>query len=151
MNEDQLIINNLQTLLEAVKAQPETLFDLSMYTQKQECGTLYCTAGLAATMPYFQAQGMEIKGNGHGGIFVYIGGGFITETERTAEMFGADPWDRLFATYGHGDFDSYFDPEYTDYLEDDDAYDAPEKAMSDKTLAIARLERQLAIYQNKGE
>lgn len=149
---DALIAANLSVLLEAVKTQPENLFALSRYSQVKECGTLFCTAGLAATMPYFKEQGMELKQPYKNDVtLVYINGIEVDDLDVADSLFGEDAWTRLFATYGHGDFDADTDSAYCDWrlFGRWNNQTEPEHLVTDKTLAIARLERQLAIYQAK--
>jgi hypothetical protein len=50
---------NLLKLIELVEATPEDAIDLDGYVSA--CGTLHCMAGLAATDPFFQAQGLTLE------------------------------------------------------------------------------------------
>lgn len=124
---------NLFTLLGAVQAQPEEAFNLSSYCEKRTCGTLFCTAGLAATLPHFQAQGMALATIPYGtGFMVEVNGDDVDETEDTNELFGDDAWANLFAARGDGSRDYDFDLNY---------------AMTDKQLAVKRIEAQIEAIQ----
>lgn len=126
------IKRNLEVLLAAVKAQPEELFDLGNYKQYAPCGTLFCTAGLAASIPFFQEQGMELVSHGSGGNFsVHVDNTHISYAPKTNTLFGNDAFEELFQPNGLGFSDST--------ISDDEG-------MPDKELAIARLEKQLTIY-----
>ena len=57
---NQSIINNLEILSAAVEAQPEPMFNLRRFKNETECGTLFCTVGLATTIPHFQELGFKM-------------------------------------------------------------------------------------------
>lgn len=138
----QAIITNLETLLSAVEAQPESLFDLSGYKQVEPCGTLFCTVGLAATMPFFQEQGVEMRPvatNANLGE-VFINGQNAWRFNVAPPLFGPNAFGNLFEPADCGNLDDLLGYE-------DDGENAPN--MTDKELAIARLRKQLEIV--KGE
>jgi hypothetical protein len=138
MEDTKLIISNLETLLEAVKAFPESNLDLGQYKHyREDCGTLFCTAGLAASMHEFNAQGVTFSGD-----FVRVNGEWPDETSDTNDIFGHGAWKVLFAPHGCGSADKELGAVEV-------MYKSSTKAMSDKALAIARLEYQLDIYKEK--
>lgn len=137
----QAIITNLETLLAAVEVQPEGLFDLSMFKQDSSCGTLFCTIGVAACLPHFQAQGLEfgrVQGNNKEVVLI---NGYAAYNRGVADpIFGPNAFDHLFEPAGLGGFDGDEDIDYDDYSDD-----MPN--MSDKTLAIARIEKQIQLVK----
>lgn len=130
----QLILRNLKTLHAAVEQQPEALFDLSAYKQELSCGTLFCSAGLAASMPVFQAQGMGMDRDGQRFV-VTVYGVDILYAHGIDKLFGEEAWDNCFATGDEGYRDS----------------DAPLGALKDKQLALWRLEKQMEAVLASGE
>lgn len=144
---EQLAIKqNLESLIVAVEAQPEEKFDLDRYKQETDCGTAFCTAGLASTMPEFQAQGLNYQKipNTERGM-VYVGTLSIWYRGVSDPMFGPDSFTRLFEPAGVGALDGL--------LGYDDEGETPN--MTDKELALARLRNQLQtineIIATKGE
>lgn len=133
-------LDNLEVLLAAVQAQPETLFDLSKYQQKTTCGTMFCTAGLATTLPHFQALGFTMA-TGPSSYSdrpftgVKVGANWIFDRGVVSKHFGA-VFDDLFSPAGCSDTDDDLG-----YLYDSDSCVAN---MTDKELAVARLKRQIA-------
>lgn len=122
---------NLYTLLGAVQAQPEKQFDLTRYCDDTDnvCGTLFCTAGLAGTLPFFQSQGMVLAKK-RWGFMVEVDGVDVDETPKTDDLFGDSAWYNLFASRGDGD-------------RDEDIAVASRTHLTDKELAIARIEAQI--------
>ena len=142
------IIENLEILRAAVEAQPENLFDLGSFKRVEPCGTLFCTLGLACTMPHFQQMGFSLEQDGEY-IDLLLNGESIFEALRYVDkIFGDGSFPRLFepAGCGYADFDLGFD---TDYEDSDGATVNEVQNMPDKTLALKRLDRQINIY--KGE
>ena len=127
------IRENLLKLRELVAAQPDPLFNLSCFQQPAECGTQFCTAGLAAQSPHFQAQGMH-----WGRAFfsqypvVQINGDDIADLDALNDMFGAYAFDNLFSadwSWDAGEHDFMLDTNKTD-----------------KDLALRRIDKQLELY-----
>lgn len=138
----QLITTNLQTLLAAVEAFPEAQFNLSAYRQESpECGTLFCVAGLAATLPHFNEQGMYLS---YSEVWddwtVRMRGGVTTvgDDESTEELFGQEAWYNLFATYGSGNRDLKLGAY---------AADRWTRTLSHKELAIKRIQAQIEAVE----
>lgn len=102
---NQTILTNLEVLLAAVKSQPEALFNLSSYRNDTECGTMFCTAGLAATLPHFNAQKMRWGVDAFDDPTVLIGSGSVGDDEKTDPLFGQNSWYNLFSTFGSGSRD----------------------------------------------
>lgn len=134
----ELILSNLRLLRSAVEAQPEKLFDLSNYKQESKCGTLFCTAGLAATMPEFQEQGMGFRPlpAAPWKCIVTIGDEDIDDWGVAAPLFGDKAWDACFA----GRADGLFDDEYPG-----DLYGG--SFVTDKQLALWRLDAQIEAVE----
>lgn len=146
MENKQAIIDNLEALLTAVKAQPENLFDLDAWMMETSCGTAFCVAGLAASMPRFKALGMSWNENEwpmYGGKDMWDGGGDALFGERSMrELF--EP-----ANSGTFDFDLGLPAEEDD---EDDGYGSyTVLKCTDKELAIARLEHRIATYKESLE
>ncbi len=138
----QLITTNLQTLLAAVEAQPEQNFNLTRYKDEDSaCGTLFCTAGLAATLPTFQEQGLSLvevdSFSRRKRYMVLVNGYDVDETYDTDAIFGSDAWSNLFATFGHGCRDDGF-------ITKDENGDS---IQTHKELAILRIKAQLAAVE----
>lgn len=125
------IRENLLVLIEAVKSEPEKLFDLSVYERKNSCGTLHCTLGLAATLTHFRMQGLEISASTVavpviGGTLVYDVGAY----DKLDQLFGKESCGRLFGAKHEGEWD----------------FDLQAEQLTDKQLALARLDKQLELY-----
>jgi hypothetical protein len=131
------IIENLNTLAAAIAAYPEELFNLQRYRLQQDCGTLYCSAGLAASMPFFQKQGMTYDEDGHGDVLV--GGVFIAQSfNRLNEMFGPNAFDVLFSCFAGGLCD-------TELFKNIDDRKTTDQTISHKELALERIAKQIKI------
>lgn len=137
------IRKNLEVLAEAIKAHPAELFDLSKYMQVKDCGTLYCSAGLAATLPHFQQQGMRIDEDRD----VYVDGEFIAfspadGSSPTDVLFGTRAFYRLFAGYGSGIYDSRlvnargYSREYN-------------RSVTDQELALFRIDQHIKFLEQE--
>jgi hypothetical protein len=139
------IIENLETLRSAVAVQPEKKFSLSSYKRYAECGTLFCTAGLAATMPYFQELGLSFRGFGSGSDenktwIVQVKDQDIDWSDETDQIFGYRAFNELFSVAGFGGCDHKVGYRFikANGEETDDSY-AGKPNMTDKELALARL------------
>jgi hypothetical protein len=132
------IISNLETLLEAVEAQPEALFALCAWKQESECGTILCVAGLACTMPEFQAQGMRWNKYDTPSV-----NGVSVWNDAGDELFGCNSMKELFHSHASGLLDATlgFDTKYDEYG------DLISVGCTDKELAIARLKHRIATYK----
>lgn len=129
------IRENLLVLIEAVQNEPENLLDLSTFGKVVSCGTLHCALGLAATLPHFYMQGIELlqppTPGKWGSATLSVGGIGIygsAATIKLNELFGSNSYARLFEPAGDGDWDEEL------------------WEVSDKGLALARLNRQLEMY-----
>ncbi len=135
---NQSIINNLEILTAAVEAQPEPMFNLSRFKSETECGTLFCTVGLATTIPHFQELGFHIVQLAPNWLGVNVDDEFIADEGVSERYFGQEAFPRLFEAAGQGSQDSALG-----YLDEDEAgYDIPLN-MTDKELALARLRLQI--------
>jgi hypothetical protein len=152
------IIENLEALKAAVEAQPESRFDLSRFRNDTPCGTNFCTAGLAASLPQFQALGFRLDATPKdyapgefnytvsvNGIDVYspVSGDEEDEADAADLVFGARAWQHLFETAGDGELDREIGYAY-DWKED-------VGNMTDKELAIARLKKQIETLKGEQE
>lgn len=133
-------LENLHVLRDAVAAEPEHLFGLATYEDHTHCGTLHCTAGLAATMPYFQAMGLHLV-DGTPRIPGDPGDQFLAQFALNT-LFKAHPehdpkedvdvFDYLFAEAGAGLWDRTLREDLGD--------------VSDKELALARLDKAIGYW-----
>lgn len=133
------IRNNLLHVLELVKLHPEKELNLKCYKVKTVCGTLYCTLGLICEDPTFQEKGFSLVESGGGNGLQYyevkinsaqpldFGKAFLDS------LFGENSHQNLFAPFGRGSYDS----ELTTQVKD----------LTDKALAIARLKKQISLYE----
>ena len=134
------IVRNLEILKAAVEAQPEKLFDLRAFKREASCGTLFCTAGLAATMPEFIEQGLELAALGDGWWAVEVDGVGIDESAKSHTIFGSNSFANLFDARDCGAMDDSHPDSYTDGLYGTTIH----SSVTDKQLAIWRLEQQIA-------
>ena len=141
---NETIITNLEVLLAAVEAYPENNLNLSSYKcDDSVCGTLYCVAGLAATLPHFNAQGMYFEDDGEIHMDDEGGDGHVGRDSCTDPLFGPEAWYNLFATYGGGNRD-----EELGAFTDSSRF---ERAMTDKQLAVARLKAQIEAVKGEAQ
>jgi hypothetical protein len=133
------IIENLKKAIEVVEACPEAVLDLQHYKQETPCGTLFCTAGLLATTPFFMEQGLQLvpiedRDSAYNVTNPKICSDFVfgMSTAWANAMFGGGGFVNLFQSRGCGYWDEEIDP--TD-------------EMTDKELALCRLHRQLEMQQ----
>lgn len=156
--EKKLVALNLERLIQAVDDQPEDKFDLSSFRIDKKdannvCGTLFCTVGLACTLPEFQSVGFHLvlRDNEYDREVeqkVYIAKvGDVAVCSGSADpTFGEGSFERLFATRDSGVLDADH-PEAVWGI--DDEWFEIDDSVTDKQLALWRLRKQLAIY--KGE
>jgi hypothetical protein len=123
------IVQNLKKAIEAIEGRDSSELELSCFTSKGECGTLYCSAGILAITQYFYDQGMMFKED-----HVYINGRSMFQAEVGDIMFGTCAYSRLFELRGCAEWDGEIDPR---------------DEMTDKELALARLNRQLEVVQKE--
>lgn len=143
-----VIIENLELAIKAVEEYPEELFDLERFQDRTQCGTLYCTAGLLSTVPHFYHQGVKLVDEGEDlcganrwrlirkidpatGVMNYT---------YLWSLFGDWAFDRLFEGRGHGIWDEHLIA---------NLYEKHDRFVTDKELALARLQKQLGIYQSQ--
>ncbi len=148
-NQNEAIAINLEILLGAVLAHPEKTFNLDYFKKDEPCGTLFCTVGLACTLPYFRALGLSLVRSEYNRtdfiamikderVNAYTG----TAVENLNAVFGEQAWARLFRP----SVDGMWDYELGTIDSEGDVTD-----MTDKALAVARLRKQLAIYQGASD
>lgn len=149
------ILENLNILLEAVKAFPESHFSLERYREDNECGSNFCTLGIATTIPHFVEKGYVLRPLMHNEkkFFLQINeqdfdaaGNKILEND-----FGKNAFDCLFdlALYGLNDSENDQVKAWkAEHRPEDMAADEDEEEEypHQKDLAIWRLERQIARY-----
>ncbi len=123
------IRENLTQLRAAVEDWPEEEFDLAEI--KTACGSHYCALGIACTMPYFHALGLSLIGSSP------VIGGHYPGSHDLDEMFGRLAWGRLFASRQLGGWDAELTRDTKEERDD---------SVSDKQLALARIDRQLVLY-----
>lgn len=140
------IINNLRKAIGVVAAYPEDRFDLGTFRQNQHnCGTLFCTYGLLTESRQFPTikWGPVLPGYPSG--YPFIGSRSENENfwphpwttsqkDRQDELFGKKAYGKLFELRGAGIYD------FEIFLEQ-------LNTLSDKNLALARLKKQLALYE----
>lgn len=121
------IRKNLLAVLAAVEAHPEADFNLARF----HCGTQYCSAGLAACLPEMQEQGLVLNYYGRNN-------NVSTAEIRTHDfhnvcdsMFGMFSWRNVFCQRSAMNYDN--------------------PGMSDKSLALLRLQSQLLLYAEDTE
>lgn len=142
------ILENLKLLHSAVLSQPESHFGLAQFKQEEPCGTLFCTAGLAATMPEFQAQGVELVGTPTPSLYgtktwwqVLINGEPLWDVDEyiapADDLFGDAAADNCFSERWESPYDEAVLAEWED-----------SRDVSDKQLALYRLERQIEAVEN---
>lgn len=142
------IIENIVTLRGMIEACPETSFNLLTFKAVKECGTLYCSVGLAACQPYFIEQGLTLSERG--ALLIY--GRDIWQSnsmQNIDEIFGEDSFEKMFHPRNEGCFDEkhpsfygvQYSEGYTEYLIHD--------SVSDKHLALWRIDRVLEEMKGK--
>ena len=112
---------NLQELHRVITEYPESKLDLGNYVKHTDCGTIFCAAGLAATLPFFMDQiGMPPATPEVGG-FKSI----ASDLSDMSELWGEDGYNRLFTPHGYGTNDHKF---------------TQSRPLTDKELILARIE-----------
>ena len=143
------ILENLNILLEAVKAQPEELFSLDNFRRDHPCGSNFCTIGLATTMPHFIEKGYTlVKGEAFTmRYFLHVRGAPFSSDVKVVDWdFGERAWPRLFESAGMGEHDFANDKLFA-WWYDPNPHQPDERTYPhQKDLAIWRLERQIAEY-----
>lgn len=136
------IRENLIEAIREVTAFPEERLSLEKYVTpaKNECGTLYCAAGLLATKPFFNAQGMVLKmAHSECGSAMYQ---YVTHESAccgnhdrywATMLFGESGFSNVFATFGAGTWDHFL-------------IRLTNRRLSDKELVLLRLQEQLKFY-----
>jgi hypothetical protein len=142
----ELILSNLRLLRSAVEAQPEKLFDLAQFKQEEPCGTLFCTAGLAATMPEFQKQGIRLVGE----VSPYNNSTYWRVQINGEELWDGDedggPADALFGECSADNcFSERWGSEYDEAILGD--WEHAEDNITDKQLALSRLDAQIEFVE----
>lgn len=139
---NQSIINNLEILSAAVEAQPEPMFNLRRFKNETECGTLFCTVGLATTIPHFQELGFKMVEEYPKWFMVQVGDDAIYDEGVSEEYFGEEAFARLFEPAGQGYLDNKLG-----YIDHDEDCDTIPPNMTDKELALARLRLQIKVLK----
>ncbi len=138
------IRENLLELIKAVEACPDDVLDLNSWGEIADtaCGMHYCLGGLLTVTPFFTAQGIYAA-QGCWAPMIGVRRLFVTlDGDRDAgdAFFGEESFLQVFAQRNHGVWDLQLTQ---DIWEDDNlVYKHP----IDKMLALARLQRQLALY-----
>lgn len=134
------IRDNLIEAIKEVTLFPEEQLDLKMYVVESECGTLYCAAGLLATKPFFQEQGLVLETSQftlYGKPHQYVTHATMSEGmyDRTwaTMLFGVDGFLHIFAPRARGTWDDIF-------------FDDTGDQLTDKELVLLRLQKQLTLY-----
>lgn len=126
------IKENLIKAIEIVSAYDQNLFNLNTYRFIGDCGTILCSAGLLASHPFFNKQGLTFPPLALAPRKVGESSS-MSKGDWTNEMFGTDAYDTLFEQSGFGSWDDQFFKVYP--------------SIPDKQLALARFKRQLQFYQ----
>lgn len=143
------ILENLNILLEAVKAHPESGFSLENFRRDHPCGTNFCTIGLATTLPHFIEKGYELRPTNQWRRRFAL---FVKNVPFTADVFmldkdfGSSSWDRLFDSAGASSMDRHNEKFSNWRLYPATREHEEEEYPHQKDLAIWRLERQIARY-----
>ncbi len=130
---------NLEKAIEIVSARPEEWFNLTYDCINVGCGERYNIVGLLATHKFFTDQGMRLTKETHPsyGLSSVVCGddlGYLGYATWTDRMFGKDSFNRLFRAHNLGLWDNDMD---------DASYAANDRALTDKELALSRLNKQL--------
>lgn len=128
------IRDNLIEAIKEVTAHRDKM-DLGAWAIEEECGTIYCAAGLLATKSFFIKQGLHLVSDedARGMWNLWYGDCPFAHLPRRVldRLFGTDAFDKLFVRRGNG----YWDDEL---LKDNE--------LTDKELVLARLNKQLEMY-----
>lgn len=154
-------LQNLRVLREAVANEPAPKLYLDTWRIKVDegapaCGTLHCTAGLAATLPYFIEQGMGAHPDSGSPTFQRLGaagtvehffGRYETPGEPYPDVgamycifaaFECGEWDRELATAAGAILNVEAGEDYIDT-----------DVMGHKKLALARLDKAIAYWEDR--
>jgi hypothetical protein len=150
MNKDK-IIENLVFLRKLITSYPEHLLDLARFRSERECGTLYCSVGLAASHPFFNAQGLHF---GNDSNTIAMNGVSLWDIHNFNHadldaLFGENSFECLFQERGRGAFDAEHHDSTVIY--DEDGYETTgiESSTTDKDLALWRIRRMLEIQREE--
>lgn len=132
MDKEKVLVN-LRKARQIIEAAPENEFDLMLFKkEKVGCNTIMCTAGWLASDPFFIKQGMRLildEGAREREVRYWT-----LETSNpmklASTLFGPDAFHRLFPTAFCGEWDS-------------EIYGGWEPSMTEKDLALARIDRQI--------
>lgn len=92
------IKENLQELHRVITAYPEDQLKLQKY---HTCGTIFCAAGLAATLPFFMDQmSLQPVPPEDGNFYTYA-----SDLSEMEEMWGENSFHRLFSIWRDGLYD----------------------------------------------
>lgn len=135
---------NLRRLIELVEATPGNELDLDRYIS--HCGTLHCIAGLAATDPFFQAQGLtlELRSLHAGERMCFCVNGSSVAGHHCNHMHNLFGDSRIFNAYGEGP--EAFCGDFPANRSGRDGFvvnKATNQILSHKQLALMRLRYQL--------
>lgn len=124
MNKEK-VLANLQHLHALISTTAPARIDLKYFTFPTECGTLHCTLGWAATDPFFNAQGLELKNGFAPCIWNDCAFGF----GRLDHLFGPNSYGVLFQRASSGIYDE----------------EVENLVFTDKELALFRIQKQISL------
>lgn len=130
------ILTNLKEGRKEIEAHTTTHFHLDMIARDTNCGTIYCSAGVLGTKPYFQKLGLVFNPRSRD-----------IETNSLQgfdELFGIDAWSILFSTYTSSAYDAVLLRERKLPLDHKQSTNEHHKI-----LALARFDKQISIYEGK--
>jgi hypothetical protein len=134
------IIKNLRRARAVIAAIPESAIDLEEY--RTDCGTIACTVGHLCDHPDFaKFMGLEWDGDAWS-LRSRLPDGSLVAMPTSEELdphFGPNAFRRLFAQRNHGTFNDGNDQGGYDYVPD---------SVTDKTLALWRIDRQIINVAN---
>lgn len=125
------IRENLLELRHAIAAWPEEKFDLEFVAIKHDCGTLYCALGIVGSTPCFQVMGYSLDMFGR---LTKNGDFYLADLD---DDFGHHAYGHIFQQRQRGGFDSLITKDSKEALDD---------TVTDKMLALARIDKQLELY-----
>lgn len=136
------VLVNLRALRAAVAEHPEDQFDLAAWrTSGPTCGTMFCIGGLAATMPFFQRQGMYPD--------AYDGAPRTQDEDDVDEVLN-----HFFGLYDEDNSESAYDHIFTaagDSMWDSELrvafHTETGRSPTDKELALARLDKAIKHWE----
>lgn len=166
MNDNQIILDNLRKARAIIAAAPEHEFDLGYFKrvkhQAPSCGTLMCSLGWIASSPEFSGR-ISLKLNLDPSKFNELHGedvyvpflphdphvGTAAVLKHLDTVFGTNAYERLFEPRSTGSFDAMHPnallaPQTSD---DDEPLVYEIRDTTDKELALWRIDRQIALYE----